>query len=236
MLKRLLILCLVLVLAVVANVGVAWGLVVCCQQRLPRDDILVADREGGWDVIDYWVVSSWSALGLRQIAYTPTSSDPPLLSGDDVEERRPSVPRWAPWPNRQPAQYSDEPTLIYVAAGWPLKCVSAKCFDYGRWPGAVRSKQKVNTPPAWTNAIAVRDRGGVAFRVQVLPYGPIWSGLGANVVFYAILLWLLFLGPVVLVRRLRLRRHRCPSCGYPVGVSEVCTECGGEVGGARSSE
>jgi hypothetical protein len=33
-------------------------------------------------------------------------------------------------------------------------------------------------------------------------------------------------------RSLRVKRGLCPACAYPVGVSPVCTECGGCVRGA----
>ncbi len=64
---------------------------------------------------------------------------------------------------------------------------------------------------------------------RVIPYHPIWSGFTSNTLSYGAILWLLIRGPYVLRRYVRVRRHLCPVCGYPVGVSAVCTECGGAV-------
>jgi hypothetical protein len=54
----------------------------------------------------------------------------------------------------------------------------------------------------------------------------IWPGFAINSLFYAGILWLLFAAPFALRRRRRIKRGLCPACAYPVGDSEVCTECG----------
>ena len=61
---------------------------------------------------------------------------------------------------------------------------------------------------------------------RVLPCGIIVRGFAVNTLLYAVVLWLLIPGPFVLRRFIRRRRGRCPGCGYPVGGSEVCSECG----------
>ena len=55
---------------------------------------------------------------------------------------------------------------------------------------------------------------------------PIWPGIAVNTVFYAAIIWLVILGPFALRRYLRRRRGLCPACAYPMGESDVCTECG----------
>jgi hypothetical protein len=62
-----------------------------------------------------------------------------------------------------------------------------------------------------------------------LPYRPLFVGTLVNTAFYALVLWLPFFGIGVLRRRRRIRRGLCPSCGYPMGTSGVCTECGREL-------
>jgi hypothetical protein len=49
--------------------------------------------------------------------------------------------------------------------------------------------------------------GGAAWMVLVLPW---------------------FLG-IIITRWSRRRRNRCMACGYPIGTSSVCTECGSQV-------
>ena len=67
---------------------------------------------------------------------------------------------------------------------------------------------------------------------HLLPLQPIWPGFAINTLFYAGVLWVLFAAPFALRRMIRKRRGRCPHCAYPIGTSNVCTECGAAVNGA----
>ncbi len=58
------------------------------------------------------------------------------------------------------------------------------------------------------------------------PTIPIWPGFAINKVFYAAILWLLWAAPFALRTWLRIKRGQCLKRGYPIGTSEVCTECG----------
>jgi hypothetical protein len=55
-----------------------------------------------------------------------------------------------------------------------------------------------------------------------------WPGFIINTLFYAIILWLLILGPFVLRRHIRRKRGQCPKCGYDLrGIpGSGCPECG----------
>jgi hypothetical protein len=61
---------------------------------------------------------------------------------------------------------------------------------------------------------------------RIVPIGMLWPGFAINTVFYAAILWLLFAAPGRIRRFIRIKRGRCGACGYPVGASPVCTECG----------
>ncbi len=66
---------------------------------------------------------------------------------------------------------------------------------------------------------------------------PIWPGFVINTMFYAAMLWggwLLFAAPFALRKRRRIKRGLCPKCAYPVGASEVCTECGAAVASKKA--
>jgi len=66
-------------------------------------------------------------------------------------------------------------------------------------------------------------------RVYALPLMPLWPGFAINTIFYAAILWLLFAFPCALRHfrgRRRIKRGLCVRCGYPVGLSQVCSECG----------
>ena len=65
--------------------------------------------------------------------------------------------------------------------------------------------------------------------MRFLPYAPLWPGFAINMVFYAAVLWLPFAGFRFARRRIRARRGQCPACAYPIGTSNVCTECGAAV-------
>ncbi len=61
------------------------------------------------------------------------------------------------------------------------------------------------------------------------PLLPIWPGFAVCTLLYAAALWLLICGPFVpgrVIREFRVKRSRCPACAYPVGQSDVCSECG----------
>jgi hypothetical protein len=73
------------------------------------------------------------------------------------------------------------------------------------------------------------DQSGVVREIDgrtFLPLRPIWPGFAINTLFYAAILWLLFALPGALRRWRRIKRGLCPACAYPVGASDLCTECG----------
>ncbi len=59
-----------------------------------------------------------------------------------------------------------------------------------------------------------------------LPLKPTWPGFVVNTALYGGIPWLLFCGPFILRRYRRRKRGQCVKCGYPIGKSNVCTECG----------
>ena len=71
-----------------------------------------------------------------------------------------------------------------------------------------------------------RDPLGRPGEVPFIPLRPIWPGFAINTLFYAAILWGLFAAPLALRRRRRIKRGLCPKCAYPIGASDVCTECG----------
>jgi hypothetical protein len=72
-----------------------------------------------------------------------------------------------------------------------------------------------------------------------LPYVPIWPGFAINTIFYAAMLWLLWIAPGRIKRVIRIRGHRCPACGYQIapggGIGPVCSECGAALPAAWST-
>lgn len=66
----------------------------------------------------------------------------------------------------------------------------------------------------------------ILYENNVLPTRPLWPGFAINTIFYAIILCLVFAAPVTFRRWCRKKKGLCPRCAYPVGGSDVCTECG----------
>ena len=92
----------------------------------------------------------------------------------------------------------------HVLSGLPAWSMSGEAWDAGQLP-------------KWSKLFV--DSGWIPLR-------PIWPGFVINTLFYAVILWLLIPGPFALRRFIRRRRGLCPGCGYLVGESDVCTECG----------
>lgn len=63
---------------------------------------------------------------------------------------------------------------------------------------------------------------------RALPLRPIWPGFVADVLFWAVTLWAVVVGPFQMRQLLRKRRGRCPQCGYDLrgDLSQGCPECG----------
>lgn len=61
-----------------------------------------------------------------------------------------------------------------------------------------------------------------------LPLRPIWPGLLANTLFYALLWWLAFASLRMVRHNRRYRRGLCPLCRYDLlaDYSKGCSECG----------
>ena len=102
----------------------------------------------------------------------------------------------------------DNPMSHRQRNGWPTKSM-----ERSQWS----SLHQLEWHDTWT------VNRPVSFSV---PLRPVWPGFAINTVFYAVVLWLLFAAPFALRRWRRIKRGLCPKCAYPVGTSDVCTECG----------
>ncbi len=108
--------------------------------------------------------------------------------------------------------------------GWPLICLVSSMDATLNNPG------RGWTYGAVSGGISLAGFQGSDQMPRSLPLRPVWTGLALNTLTSAALLWLLFFAPFTLRRHLRARRDLCPACGYPVGESAACSECGRAVG------
>lgn len=117
-------------------------------------------------------------------------------------------------------------------AGWPMRCLTG---------GYVKDLADDPNKP-WGRTERVHTISCIVFeswpdtsgstRDVVLPYRPLLAGLVVNTLFYAtttFIGWQLLLLPGRIKRRIRIGRNTCAHCGYPIGTSSRCTECGAEV-------
>jgi hypothetical protein len=209
---------LLLVAGAIVNVAVAWGCVLLHQdsetgpwQSYPLGD----DRT--WEVhinrrIGVERVASFCATyNVFRIHSTPKPTTTP-------KRPLPALPNWTGLKREPPAQIDR-----LDAAGWPTLAVAAR-LELASVTSGYRSR-----PPIGGVAVMVGSRKAdhPFFSDSVtLPLHPIWPGFAINTLFYALGFWLLFTAPFALRRRRRVKRGLCPACAYPVGDSEVCTECG----------
>ena len=119
-------------------------------------------------------------------------------------------------------------------SGWPWG--SLTCTGYLDW-------SMVQVP--WSNRPAKPQKWAYGFSVpglfdaqpvdstsfwlpyrHPLPLRPLWLGFAGNTAAYAVGVCVVARLPRAVRRAVRRSRGSCVVCGYPVGVSPVCTECG----------
>ena len=93
---------------------------------------------------------------------------------------------------------------------------------------------KHGAPRLWLRSGVELQSPSLGLGGAALPLHPIWPRFAINTMFYAAALaalWLLIRGGYCYVfrRALRARRGLCPACAYPMGESDVCSECGSKV-------
>ncbi len=127
--------------------------------------------------------------------------------------------------------------LRQTYAGWPLKSLYCEEWLLDDKPVA----QRLKNGNIWSTRL-YELRYGFYRSVTVdfmsmgpmplprpVPLRPIWPGFAVNTVICAAILWLPIFGPFAVRRFLRFRRGLCPMCAYPMGETDVCSECGNEL-------
>lgn len=107
----------------------------------------------------------------------------------------------------------DNEAVTMWCAGFPLRCVCGWQVSSG--------EQLSHLTRHWIIDVPRLSRKGI-----VVPCRPMALGLLGNSMLYAVLWWMLFLGSNRWRRTRRVRNGLCEQCRYPLGHSNVCTECG----------
>jgi hypothetical protein len=202
-----------LLLGAIVNVAVAWSSLAWASVNTFDRKIVTLKQQGAYGAFvshqPCWQqFIFWSDVALR-IDNAPASKD---------------VPQWA-WTFQPKINNIERGDLYQVveARGWPS--LSMKC-----------SYQEIRQTDIGNTAISVL--GGVmpksligSFNIGqelIVPVLPLWPSFAINTIFYAAMLWLLWIAPGPIRRFIRIKRHRCPACAYQIapGTGPVCSECG----------
>jgi hypothetical protein len=218
--RRLLLKLGLLVLAgAIVNVALAWGFAVFVNPfSVEAESGTLYDRGN-------WRVSRWLRAGSLAVHVQKhhNTEDVPSWS-QYADDGNPLVPSWSDiivctheFDTRQ-AWVEDR---FIRGHGWPAVSMwgevgSSIMVDMNEKHLPTRSA--IELPAPW-------GYRGVA-KPRIIPLKPIWPGFAINTIFYAAMLWLLFVTPGAARRWRRRRRGLCPNCAYPVGQSPTCTECG----------
>ncbi|MCA9284951.1 MAG: hypothetical protein KDA22_07050 [Phycisphaerales bacterium] len=106
-----------------------------------------------------------------------------------------------------------------VRAGWPFRALNG-C----RVHPARSQFEQYDTPDA--SDPVVHGLVTVGGEQRDIPFMPLPLGFAANACVFALCWWTVLLAPQRIRSAVRARRFRCARCGYPIGSSPVCTECG----------
>ena len=200
-----------LLLGAIVNVAVAWAIVLWTPQEPTVPGMAVLPKPIPWPRP---VPTDWPAPQRQTSGETWGLSQ--LLTQALVQ------PLDAP---RSPGAVSGWGMSLFQA-GWPCRCVEAQVAEVKRMGVPVRTDFRPAVKlPETLHFLRVREA-----RYRVLPLRPIWLGFAINTLFYAAILWMLWLSPFVVRRVVRRKRGRCINCGYDLrGTSEGgggCPECG----------
>ncbi len=228
-----------LVIAVVLNLAVAWGCALGSGVRWSTSWPPTGDQQRWWEAsappgvsAEPMFISRMDAWGLTYEIFTGVRREGPVSA---TPEFKPDGRGFGLGIVKDPASGALYPwdQAVVVRAGWPVAVLQGarwwigapEQINYGGPAALVPAGQIASGELVYASALAARGAG----RERLIPFRPRWAGLAAGSAGYAAVM-ALTLGVFGAARRaIRRRRHGCPACGYPIGSSPVCTECGGEV-------
>ena len=113
-----------------------------------------------------------------------------------------------------------------VEAGFPLRSMRmfALC-EYNSLSNSVKGDWMYSLH----SGIANRSDQAALVPVKGWPLIPNPIAFSVNTILYSAVVAVLGYGLAMIRSRIRTWRNRCAACGYPIGLSPVCTECGAAV-------
>lgn len=189
-----------LLLGAIVNVAVAWGCALTVEYVGWPQSRLATDEE----------TQFWRSI----VAAQPRDDDWPadfLPSNDQIFTWLPSSGTGADGVWLHDADRLHH--LLRVRAGLPLRSLG-----YWDWVNWKRMHPSTASSGLWTIVAEGKK--------YELPFHPIWPGFVANSILYASVFWLILAGCRSYRSWRRFNDAQCALCGYPIGTSPVCTECG----------
>ncbi|MDY7108593.1 MAG: hypothetical protein SYC29_08140 [Planctomycetota bacterium] len=213
--RRVLIILFLLLLGAAVNVTVAWA---CVCVPLPLKTVL---PHYSWaDGSPMWIVWGLEFRTTEEFKATGPPSDVPTGFPDRVEYVVKKSPRFgmsfeAGWSEDDfvpPAQ-----VVLKLSSGWPMRSMRCRAW-------ASQGHEHLTV----TGAIDLTNWKASPIQLLCLPFTPAPFGFVVNSVFYAIVLFVVLPGPLGLRWLIRLKRGRCPKCGYDLrgDLAWGCSECG----------
>ncbi len=203
--------CVFVVLGAIVNVAVAWGLYLWRPfPGFPFQGAPMSEAQRVWDRA--WPTGTAFADDPKQRRYDPrgqfTASPAYRIIFIGHGSPQSGQTKW-----REGSAWEFE-------AGWPARSVighhrQLDNSNHGLW--VIKG--------SW---VPVRSRGSPIMDDYV-PWKPFWPGFAINTVFYAVILWVIFVGPFALRRAVRRNYGHCAGCGYDLrgsGEGRACPECG----------
>jgi hypothetical protein len=121
-------------------------------------------------------------------------------------------------------------SLVADGRGWPFLSMTCS-WDYGTVVSTTPKGERLKGGIELSPFEGAGDRGMIPY-YRALPYHLLWPGFIVNTIFYAAILWVVWISSSkirrIVIARSRIKRHRCAACGYQIaeGVGPVCSECG----------
>jgi hypothetical protein len=212
--------------------GAVVNVVVCCALALrPRSDVTIFEHypnHPGAQLSATYIRVAFGEIHISQAQgglFTNWRDDTVVIS---EEEFRALIPAGSAFELDQPALHGPENSgpdaVVYyseVSLGWPM--LGMRYTTTRRANEEQRQFDALSLPEILAQPLEQRE-----YRSQ-LPRHLIPVGFVVDTVFYAAILWLLFAAPGRVRRWRRVRRGLCAKCAYPIGASDVCTECGAHI-------
>lgn len=207
-----------LLLGAIVNVALAWA----CVWLIVDLRGYVAHGFTRMERPDWYVTICRRAAAVRLYGFEPQpEQEDEWRAANLAPSILPGQPRWSRF-NIPPRGEIER--VVDDARGWPMVSLRTTYIAH------TDSIDSVVWTSEWIGGIALPPQLPAnslnVWEVRALPLIPIWPNFAINTIIYAGILWLIVAAPGKVRRWRRIKRGLCSRCAYPVGQSQVCTECG----------